>query len=38
MNYKYYVYVSPGNIKYFDDYEMALFFAALYNSQVKLIK
>ena len=32
---KYYVYVRPGYIKYFDDLEKATDFAEYYDSEVK---
>lgn len=35
MDRKYYVYVSPGHIKYFDDLMEAQEFARYYDAEVK---
>lgn len=35
MNYKYYVYVRPGQIEYFDDLNKALEYASLYGAIVQ---
>lgn len=35
MNYRYYVYVCPGHIKYFDDFQEAQNYASYYNVPVK---
>lgn len=35
MDYRYYVYVRPGYIEYFDDLEEALTFARQYDAEVK---
>ena len=37
MNKKYYVYVRPGEIYYFDDYDRALEKAEYYGVQVQTI-
>ncbi len=36
MGYKYYVYVRPGEIYYFDDYEKALDLANFYGVRVSV--
>lgn len=39
MNYKYYVYVRPGEIYYFDNYQKAKEFAADYpHTSVEIIE
>ena len=35
MNYKYYVYIRPGYIKYFDNLSEAQEVAKLYDAEVK---
>jgi len=35
MDYKYYVYVGPGHIYYFDDYNEAIEIAEYYGVEVK---
>ena len=35
MSYKYYVYVCPGHIKYFDDLQEAQEYARYYDAEVK---
>lgn len=35
QNYRYYVYVRPGVISYFNDYDEALEYAEIYDAEVK---
>ena len=37
QGYKYYVYIQPGLIEYFCNYDDALNYAELYNAQVQTI-
>ena len=38
MNYKYYIYIRPGEIYYFDDYEKAVEKAEFYDVEVQEVK